>query len=319
MDKILITGGSGFIGTNMIDYYVRMGIETKNVDIVKPLNPSHNELWTMGDINNYVELQKIFIDFKPTYVIHLAAGTGLDVSEISHFKTNFDGVKTLIKVCNEIDVLKKVVFTSSLLVCKRSYVPKHDEDFNPDSLYGESKILSEKIVRDSNLIADWVIVRPTAVWGPWFRSSYTTFFQLVKKGLYINPGKEKLEKPATFVGNTIFMIDKILNSSETYGKVYYLADYPDYSIQEWANSIANCVGNNRPITMPKMFIYGLAKLGDLLKLMHLNSNPPLTSFRLKNIITGVRYDLNKTRSIVGDLPYTLDKGVEKTLEWLNNK
>ena len=45
MKKILITGGSGFIGTNMVDYYINNGIEIINVDIVKPLNSSHNLNW----------------------------------------------------------------------------------------------------------------------------------------------------------------------------------------------------------------------------------------------------------------------------------
>lgn len=317
MNKILITGGSGFIGTNMVDYYVKKGVEVLNVDIIAPLDPNQNKYWSKSDINNLDELYKIFRDYKPTHVVHLAAGTGMGVTDISHFKTNFDGVKTLIKACNDVDVLKKVVFTSSLLVCERSYVPKHDEDFKPDSLYGESKILSEKIVRDSNLIADWAIVRPTAVWGPWFRSSYTTFFNLVVKGLYVNPGKKKLEKPATFVGNTVFMMDKILNSNKTNYNVYYLADYPEYSIQEWANSISYCVGNSKPITIPKLLVNGLAKIGDILKLVRLFPDPPLTSFRLNNIISGVKYDLHKTKDIVGDLPFNLNSGVEGTLDWMN--
>ena len=301
----------------MVDYYVKKGVEVLNVDIIAPLDPNQNKYWSKSDINNLDELYKIFRDYKPTHVVHLAAGTGMGVTDISHFKTNFDGVKTLIKACNEVDVLKKVVFTSSLLVCERSYVPKHDEDFKPDSLYGESKILSEKIVRDSNLIADWAIVRPTAVWGPWFRSSYTTFFNLVVKGLYVNPGKKKLEKPATFVGNTVFMMDKILNSNKTNHNVYYLADYPEYSIQEWANSISYCVGNSKPITIPKLLVNGLAKIGDILKLVRLFPDPPLTSFRLNNIISGVKYDLHKTKDIVGDLPFNLNSGVEGTLDWMN--
>ena len=288
MEKIIITGGSGFIGTNMVEFYLDKGLEILNLDIAKPLKQQHGLYWKECDINDAKQIKNIIAEFKPTHIMHLAAGTGMDVNDINQFKTNFDGVQYLINACNEVDTIKKVVFTSSLLVCERSYLPKHDEDFKPDSLYGESKILSEKIVRDSNLIADWAIVRPTAVWGPWFRSSYTTFFNLVAKGLYVNPGKKKLEKPATFVGNTVFMMDKILNSDRTNHNVYYLADYPEYSIQEWANSISKCVGNNEAITIPKFLINGLAKNGDILKRVRLFPDPPLTSFRLNNIISGVK-------------------------------
>lgn len=319
MKKILITGGSGFIGTNMIEYYINNDIEIINVDIIAPLQSSHDSYWKMCDINNYDELKNVFNEFKPSHVMHLAAGTGMDVSDISHFKTNFDGVKNLIKACNSIDTIKKVIFTSSLLVCERSYIPLNDKDYKPDSLYGESKVLSEKIVRESDLKAEWVIVRPTAVWGPWFRSSYTTFFNLVKKGWYVNPGKQKLEKPATFVSNTVFMMDRILESSNSHGKVYYLADYPDYSIQEWAESIAQCIGKKTLHTLPWFLINGLAKIGDIMKKTHFYPDPPLTTFRLNNITSGVKYNLNDTKSVVGDLPYSLNKGVELTLDWMNRK
>lgn len=319
MKKILITGGSGFIGTNMVEYYLEGGLEILNIDIVKPLMQKHELYWKECDINNTVHMKKVITAFKPTHIIHLAAGTGMDVSDISHFKTNFDGVQSLINTCDAVDTTEKVVFTSSLLVCARSYIPSHDEDFKPDCLYGESKVLSEKIIRKSNMNAEWAIVRPTAVWGPWFRSSYTTFFNLVKKGLYINPGLKRLQKPANYVGNTIYMMDKILDSDTTNENVYYLADYPEYSIQEWASAIAKCVGNKEPNTVPKIFIDGIAKIGDILKSTHLISDPPLTTFRLKNIVSGVQYDLDNTTSVVGSLPYNLNDGVASTIDWMNHQ
>ena len=318
MHKILITGASGFIGTNMVDYYVSKGVDICNIDIVPPLDDTQRKYWVECDINQEPALKRVFKNFNPSHVVHLAAGTGMNVSDISHFKTNFDGVKTLIKACNSVNSLEKVIFTSSLLVCERTYVPENDEDFKPDSLYGESKVLSEKIVRESDLKANWSIVRPTAVWGPWFRSSYTTFFQLIKKGLYVNPGKKRLGKPATYVGNTVYMMDKILNSDDANGNVYYLADYPDYSIQEWASSIASYNDNSNPITLPKFLINVVAKIGDFLIFSHLNSDPPLTTFRLNNIISGVNYDLHKTSAVVGTLPYDLDAGVGLTVDWMNN-
>ena len=222
MKKIIITGGSGFIGTNMVEFYLEKGIEILNLDITKPLKQQHEPYWEKCDINEYDDLVKVINDFRPTHIMHLAAGTGMDVIDIAHFRTNYDGVNTLIKVCNSVNSIEKIVFTSSLLVCARTYLPLHDEDYRPDSLYGESKVLSEKNVRKSDLNASWSIVRPTAVWGPWFRSSYTTFFNIVKKGLFVNPGLKRLEKPATYVGNTVYMMDKILGSENTNNNVYYL-------------------------------------------------------------------------------------------------
>ena len=115
MERILITGGSGFIGTNMVDYYISKNISVCNVDIVPPLNKSQMNKWVNCNINQESKLMKVLIDFDPNYIIHLAAGTGMNVSDISHFRTNFDGVKALINASNSLNNLKKIIFTSSLL------------------------------------------------------------------------------------------------------------------------------------------------------------------------------------------------------------
>ena len=319
MRNILITGGSGFIGTNTMEFYLSKGENILNIDIVEPLNPKYVKYWKKCDINDFESLSKVVADFKPTDIIHLAAATGLDVKDISHFKTNFDGLETLISVCNNSSTIKRAVFTSSLLVCERSYKPRNSTDYKPDSLYGESKVLSEKIVSKSNLRIKWSIVRPTAVWGPWFRSSYTTFFKLILKGFYVNPGAKELNKPATYVGNTVYMIDEILKSDKSNKNVFYLADYPPYTIQEWSNTIASLGEKAKPITIPRFIINSFAKIGDFIKYIKLNSDPPLTSFRLSNIITGVDYDLKNTVEIVGDLPYDLNNAVDLTLKWMKKK
>ena len=55
--------------------------------------------------------------------------------------------------------------------------------------------------------------------------------------------------------------------------------------------------------------------GDLLKKMGW-TDPPITTFRLNNMLTGSHYPLEKTQEIVGDLPFTLKEGLNQTLFWL---
>ena len=56
----------------------------------------------------------------------------------------------------------------------------------------------------------------------------------------------------------------------------------------------------------------MALTGDLLKKMGL-TDPPITTFRLNNMLTGSHYPIEKTQEVVGDLPYTLEEGVNQTL------
>ena len=82
------------------------------------------------------------------------------------------------------------------------------------NLYGESKVIGEKLMRKSEISCDWVIVRPTSIWGPWFEHSYKTFFQVLNRGWYVQPGAEPITKPLGYVGNTVHMMKKILYSEE---------------------------------------------------------------------------------------------------------
>ena len=91
--KIVVTGGSGFIGTNYIDFLLSLNdITILNLDIVAPRNSSHYSFWTFCDILDADHLTKILTDFQPEYIVHLAAATEADLKSICDFRVNFDGV-----------------------------------------------------------------------------------------------------------------------------------------------------------------------------------------------------------------------------------
>ena len=75
--KILITGGSGFIGTNMIEYFSSKGCEVLNIDWNPPQNPDHAKYWQDVNILDLETLRKSITHFSPDHVIHLAARTDL--------------------------------------------------------------------------------------------------------------------------------------------------------------------------------------------------------------------------------------------------
>src|SRR4029077_20645569 len=76
--RLLITGGSGFIGTNAIDFAGKEGLTVVNFEIRPPQEPSHQEYWTLVDIRERENLAKAVEKFGPTHIWHLAAMTGMD-------------------------------------------------------------------------------------------------------------------------------------------------------------------------------------------------------------------------------------------------
>ena len=73
--RALITGGSGFIGTNLVDGLLQHGWEILNVDIQEPLKLEHRDSWLEADILEFDVMGNVFDDFQPDTVIHLAART----------------------------------------------------------------------------------------------------------------------------------------------------------------------------------------------------------------------------------------------------
>ena len=161
-NKIIITGGSGFIGTNVVQHYLDKGWEVLSLDRNKPKNPEHAQYFRSIDLLNRTDLIEATKQFSPTYLIHLAARTDLDeTNDIKGYAANIQGVQNVIDACDQCSKLKRVIFASSMLVCRFGYIPKDEFDYSPNTLYGESKVLTEKIIRDSDMKHEWTIVRPT--------------------------------------------------------------------------------------------------------------------------------------------------------------
>jgi len=319
--RILITGSSGFIGTSAADYAIDRHYNFLNCDLKPPNKNDHEKYWQQIDIRKRGEFEKALISFNPTHILHLAAKTGMDIKDIGELSANTEGVLYLIDIARGLPDLKKIVFTSSLLVCRNGYIPQNDTDYCPPNLYGESKVLGELTVRQAaNLPYSWTIVRPTSVWGPWFEHSYKTFFKMIDKGFYFHQGRWDIVKPIVYVGNAVYMMFKLLldDSGETGGKTYYLADYPVYTVREWADSIQRELGKSKIKTVPLPILRVVALMGDGLKFAGW-SDPPLTSFRLNNMFTGGLYPTEKTQAFVGDLPYSLEDGVRQTVKWMRTQ
>lgn len=316
--KLLITGGSGFIGTNYVDYALAKGCEVLNIDIKHPYKKDHNQYWYECDIMDYERLKKIFIDFKPEFVVHLAAKTGAhSITNIEEFKPNMDGVKNVINACINVNSVKRVIFTSSLLVCKMGYIPKHDTDYMPTTAYGQSKVEGEKIVRNwQNLPFEWTIIRPISVWGPWMIEPYINFFKAVAQGWYMHIGHGHYKRSMGYVENIAHEIHSILlaSSEKVHKKTFYVGDPEPTDLYEFAEKVRKEMNAPKIRNMPYWLAKTFATIGDVFKFFGW-TNVPLTNFRLRNITTEYIFDLSPIMEVCGSLPYDMDTAIKKTVEW----
>lgn len=318
--RILITGGSGFIGTNAVEYYAQKGYQVLNLDIKPPQNKDHNSFWIQCDILDLNKLYKLTKEFEPHYFLHLAARTDLKESkDIKGYATNIDGVKNVIEIVNSCQNLKRVIFASSRMVCKIGYQPKDELDYCPPNLYGQSKVIGENLVHKAKINSEWEIIRLTSIWGPWFDVPYKIFFTTIQKKIYFNPGKFNPQKSFGFVGNTVYQIDKLLHANVNLvnKKTCYVCDYPPLSLRKWADLISKAMKLRPILTVPYPLLKIVGAFGDILAGLGWY-RVPLTTFRLNNLITNMVYDTKSLENICGKLPFNIEKGVKQTVAWMNS-
>jgi nucleoside-diphosphate-sugar epimerase len=320
--KALVTGGSGFIGTNLVEELLRRQIEILSLDIEPPRNAQHTHLWRRGDIMDKGAVLEIFREYQPDVVFHLAARTDLKGRDPVDYSENVAGVRNVMAACDGVNV-RHVVLASSMLVCRLGYIPRHDEDYCPDTAYGASKAEGERIVRQWASPLSWTIVRPTSLWGPWFREPYRDFFEAVRRGRYVNASGASTIRSYGFVLNATDSLIRIGELSRSQPntvlkKTFYLADPEPIEIQRWASQIATAFRVRGPRSVPYFVLFVFALLGDLALRLGIDA-VPLTSRRLRNMFTSAQYDVRPLYQAVGPARFTCAEAVEMTVEWMHRQ
>ena len=318
--RVAISGGSGFIGTNLVEHYTEAGVPVVNLDPLAPRDRGQAAHWRQVDPLNADQVSASLAEFAPTHVVHLGARTDLHGATVDDYAYNTRGVEIMIDACNAVSGLRRVVFASSRLVCRIGYQPASDTDYCPPNAYGASKVRGEQIVRGADVAFPWVIFRPTSIWGPWFDVPYRTFFSVIAANRYVHVGHGPVRKSFGYVGNTVQQLAAAAEApgTELDGRTLYLADFPPIEVRDMAERIQRELGS-RPIrTVPRTVLSPVARTGDVLQRLGW-AEPPLTSFRLDNLLTEMVYDTAALQRIVAVPRYSLDEGIHATVAWMGEQ
>jgi nucleoside-diphosphate-sugar epimerase len=316
--RIMITGAAGFIGGHAMRHFAGLGCETLGTDVRPPRLPFSAGRFVACDLLDAIGLHRLVTDFSPTYLIHLGARTDtFERRSLEGYAANTRGTMHVIAAANGCPRLRRLLLTSSRLVCPVGYMPKTDYDYRPPNLYGESKAEMERIIRRTAIRAEWLITRPTGIWGPGFLvPSYRDFFEQIRSGRYVHIGDANPRKTFGYVGNTVFQIQRLLEApaAQVHGRVFYLGDYEPVALREWADLIASGFGR-RLRTLPLGTLRLGAVAGDLMVQAGWR-NFPLTSIRLRNMLSDAVHDLAAVHKLTGPLPFRLDIATRETVSWL---
>ena len=155
--RILVTGGSGFLGKSISDFFSKNGHEIIIFDKCKPQNLLDNQSFVKGDLFDEKSLEQALKNVE--IVLHFAAQADIDYSEENPEETlenNIQGTINLLKKVKDLN-LKRFFFSSSVYVNS-----KHG------SFYGVSKQCCEKIIEEYSRRygLDFTILRYGSLYGP---------------------------------------------------------------------------------------------------------------------------------------------------------
>ena len=318
--RLLITGGSGFIGTNAVDGFVEQGCAVLNYSTQRPLKSAHDTFWLKGDILNVAALQAAFKDFQPDWVLHLAARADCDEDTTLQegYRVNIEGTHNVLEAIRATPSVQRVIITSSQFVCAPGRLPRDDTDYFPETIYGQSKVITEKLTREANLPCSWTIVRPTNIWGPWHMRYRREFWRVVERGLYLHPGRQPVIRCYGYVKNVVYQIGKIFDAGVdlVQGQTFYLGDRP-INLFDWVNGFSRALTGRQARVIPRALMRALAVLGDIPS--HVTGKPFLiNSSRFRSMTTDYKTPMERTFDLFGENPYTLEAGIKETVEWLRS-
>lgn len=315
--RVLVTGSSGFIGSALIEDLRAGGVDAHGLDIRAPRWRKETAEDHRVDLNDGEALKSIVSRLRPERVVHLAARTDLSKDSVVRYNTNIDGVAHLVRAVQQVGSVSRVLWTSTQLVSRVGRAPAFATDYAPDTSYGESKVIGERIVRglDGGGVT-WALLRPTTVWGPGMSDHYLGLLRYLELGHYFHAGRAPTPKSFSYVHNAIFQIRALLDASDAqvHRQTFYIADDQPIDMRGWCDALSAELGRPPSPVVPVALARLLARGGDLLN----RTVAPafkFNTFRLRNIMTPYVFDTSNLRAIVGPLPHTLEQAICATVAW----
>jgi nucleoside-diphosphate-sugar epimerase len=185
--RLLITGGAGCLGSNLIEYYLPQGHEILVIDNfatgrreVLPETPGLTVV--EGTIADRELVRAAFADFAPTHVIHSAAAYKDPADWREDAATNIGGTINVIETARHAGVARFINFQTALCYGRPDRVPiPLDHPTRPMTSYGITKTAAEAYVTISDL--PWISLRLANIAGPRLAiGPIPTFYQRLKAG-----------------------------------------------------------------------------------------------------------------------------------------
>ena len=289
MEKLLFTGGTGFLGRN-----------------IKPLLDEQYNVTTIGIMDadminaNFV----VGVPELPEHydiVLHAAGKAHIypktEAECQSFYDVNYIGTINLCRALEKVGVPRALVFISTLNVYGSQPGNMDTEDSRPligDSPYSDSKIKAEEFLtkwcKEHNVVLG--ILRPSLLAGKGAPGNLGAMIHGIKTGMYCSIAGGKAKKSVLMVDDIARLVPLVAEK----GGAYNVCDDHNPSFGELEATIASQLGKQKPISIPYWMAKCLAVTGDVLPFI------PINSSRLEKIVTSDTWSNEKAKRVLGWQP-----------------
>ena len=310
--KIVIVGGSGFIGTRLVSRLLQLGHRVAIYDLAP--STVHPECTILGDVRDRAALTRALAGADG--VINLAAEHRDDVHpESRYFDVNVNGAENLVAAAAE-NAVTRIVFTSTAAVYGFDQ-PDADEAARiaPANAYARSKAQAEDVYRRwsaADAARALLIVRPCVVFGEGNRGNVHHLAEQIRRGRLLMIGDGTNRKSIAYVGNLVDFLCTQLDAQAGL-HLYNYADKPDKSMAELVATISTLTARRVPRrALPYWLAMAIGSACDVIaKVIH---KPLLVSrVRVRKFCADTRIAAAALERSGYRAPSTIDEGLARMI------
>lgn len=282
MEKLLFTGGTGFLGKN-----------------TRPVLEKLYEVTTCGISSNDMIKANLakdvpILDQHYDVVLHACGKAHVQPkseAEIqAFFDVNYQGTVNLCSALENVGVPRALIFISTVAVygCEFGKMITEDHPLNGKTPYAKSKIMAERYLIDwcqkHNVVLG--ILRPSLLAGKNAPGNLGAMVNGIRKGFYMNIAGGKVVKSILMAEDIARLLPIVVEK----GGIYNVCDTRQPSFGQISEVIAKQLGKHNPLNIPYWMAWCMAKVGDCL-----GAKVPINSYKLDKMTKDLTFSNEKAR------------------------
>ena len=331
LGTVLVTGGAGFVGGNLVNTLLQRGFKVKSFDIIGSTLEHENLENIEGNICDPATVEKacegVDTVFHTAAIIGLKGGRSVSKEyRDQSYAVNVEGTKNLFHALQKAGG-KRFVYTASNSVILEGKPVQQATEAMPytdrfNDLYTETKVVAEKWILSQNGAGGvhTCSIRPSGIWGSGDRTMFKIFFDQILDGMFIarvGDGSALIDNSYVdnLVHGQILAAEHLVEGGTAPGQAYFINDGDEINMFEFARPLIEAIGATFPkIKLPYWLVKGVMVTWQELHFRFKLPEPPLPPLAIERIALTNTFSIEKARKELGYEPlYTTDEAMQRCL------